>query len=198
MSNRKKYQEDAEARKFLEKFPEFQNQFIEAEETYTPQGIKKGSYSLYDNVEEGEKERVALLEKAVHAYPDSYLKEVMTRYFAGSSITELQKFMKVKKRKSVFEFISRAKRKLNKWYKSYRTRRVNLNKSIVIAEKRLVYNGTSKVVELRYDEYVDDYVWTFKNGWVLPEEVQRVLDEDEQFATWDDVLIDLGEEDSST
>ena len=188
-SNKKKYQEDAEARKFLKKYPEFQNQFIEAEETLTPQSTNSGSYSFYDNVEEGEREKVAQLEKAVHAYPPSYLKDVMTMYFAGSSITELQKFMKVNRRKSVFEFISRAKRKLTKWYKSYKSRRVNLSKSVVIAEKRLVHNDVSKVVELRYDEYVDDYVWTFTNGWVLPDEVQEVLDTDEEFAQWDDVVI---------
>lgn len=189
------YEQDEEARKFLEKHPELDNMQCEEESDYydfNHRNLKKGRYQLEDIDEADYKyQRSEKLREALSHYPDSYLKEVMTRYYAGDSISELHEFMGVNNRKTVFEYISRAKRKLDRWFKAYKTRRINPEKSIVIAEKRLVYGKTGKEqrVFLRYDEYCDDYVWTHSNGWVLPEEVQKILDEDPEFASWDDTII---------
>lgn len=181
---RKIYMEDPEARKFLKAHPEFNDQYLEQREQHYRDD--RAGFSLQEPEYDDRSEKLIL---ALDVYPEGRLRSIMRSYYANDSISELQKKLGHKNRLSTFVYITRAKKKLERFYDAYKTRRVNVGDFILIGTKTFIRGGVKRRVHLTFDPYTEEDQWVSETGEVFDSDVQAELDK----CDWDVLDFDIKE-----
>lgn len=184
---RQLYQNDPAARDFLKNHPEFDDRFLE--EKGTPQwDINKGRYTLQEVAPDQEIYGTVMLE-ALNALPDNHTYKPLLEayYLENRPLNEIQKRFKIKSINALWQKLHRAKKAaLRVWIRP----KHNKNTDIPIAEREVINGDRRATLYLRYCGNSTDTVWTLKDGTILPESVQDILDNNIEYKEWDLIFID--------
>lgn len=184
---RQKYMADAEARKFLEKHPEFDDRFLD--QSYTPQwDTGKGRFSLKEVTPDQDIYGTVMLE-ALHSLPENHIYRPLLEayYLENASLNELQERFEASSANALWQKLYRARRSaLRSWMKPKTIK----NKSPAVGERTFIHDKKEATLYLRYCGNTKDTVWTLKDGTVLPEAIQEILDTNPDYKEWDLIFID--------
>lgn len=190
MSNKKtlrqKYLSDPAARKFLADHPEFDDRFLD--QSIGPQwDLNKGRYTLKEVAPDQDIYGTVMLE-ALRALPENHVyRPLLEEYYIQNL--------------SLNELLTRHAPSINGlWQKLHRAKKAALkawvrpkaikNPNPAIEERTFVYKEKSVTLYLRRCDYENDFVWTLKDGTVLPETIQEILDTNSEYKEWDLIFID--------
>jgi hypothetical protein len=184
-----KYLADPAARKFLKKHPEFNDRFLDDGDGGPQWNVSVGRYSLKNITPDQDIYGTVMLE-ALHALPDTHVYKPLLEayYIENAPLNELQRrYAPHTTVNALWQKLHRAKKAaLRAWMRPKTLK--NLNPPV--AEREFIYKEKRAAVYLRYCGNTNDTVWTLKDGTVLPENVQDILDNNVDFKEWDIIFID--------
>ncbi len=180
--------EDAEAKTFLEKHPEFDDRFLEQSEINNPGfNTAEGRYTL-NEVPHDHTAHADTMQEAVRLMSPGPAQELLKKYYAGLSIVELMAHFKIPRREILDNRITRAKKRALRQLKKHPPAR--LFDQTPHATKVFSKGPVIKFIYLVWDETIKEHIWVNDEGEPFPANVQELLDTSEEFREWDTIWLD--------